>query len=119
MTTSKNKILVVYGTLKKGQYNHIFLKGQKFLGRMTVNGVMQMCGTYPHLFDAYGVDLPAEKHKAEIYSVSPEVYEAVCDMEIGAGYYPRDVSTDWGIGVMFLTQPSLFRKEGDVVREFL
>jgi gamma-glutamylcyclotransferase (GGCT)/AIG2-like uncharacterized protein YtfP len=117
--TSKNKILVVYGTLKKGQYNHDFLKGQKFLGKTSVSGVMQMCGSYPHLFDPYAVRKPAVRHKAEVYSVSPEVYEGICDMEIGAGYYLRDVSTDWGMGVMFLTQPVLFKKDGEIVREFL
>lgn len=116
---SKNKILVVYGTLKKGQYNHVFLKGQKYLGKTSVNGVMQMCGSYPHLFDSYAVDKPLEKHKAEAYSVSPESYEAIYEMEVGAGYYERDVSTDWGKGVTFMTQPSLFKKDGDIVREFL
>lgn len=73
--------IVVYGSLKRGKYNHPLLDGSKYLGETTVTGTMYLISSYPALVDEGDTVYPAE-----IYQVSDSIYEAIDGMEIGAGY---------------------------------
>ena len=78
--------IAVYGSLKRGKYNHAILSDQKFLGDTTVIGTLYSVGAYPAL-----VDEGDNVYPAEIYEVSPEVYSAIRGMELGAGYVEKVV----------------------------
>lgn len=79
------KTIVVYGSLKKGKYNHTILKDQVFVGNTTVIGTLYSVSTYPALLDEGDNEYPAE-----IYQVDDEIYQWVHDMEIGAGYVEKE-----------------------------
>lgn len=113
------KIMVVYGSLKKGKYNHYLLGDAEYLGDKPLHGIMQLAGSYPHFFEPIvGDSRTARTYPAEVYRVSEEVFDDIAAMEIGAGYYDKKISTDWGIGTVWMTQPSLFSNKKPVVEEY-
>jgi len=120
MSTTKQepRIIVVYGSLKKGRYNHGLLKDQKFLGKTTVRGIMQLNYGYPHLFDPKEVNAKAHNHEAEVYEASYNVFRAIDGMELGAGYRQQPIPTQWGEGIMYYTLPELFSEGREVVEEY-
>ena len=73
--------VAVYGSLKKGKYNHNLIGGCELLGEATVKGDMYSLGTYPAL-----VDEGDTVHKVEVYDLSEAEYDRVKGMELGAGY---------------------------------
>lgn len=74
------KVLFVYGTLKRGGYNHHWLGEAKFLKKATVKGRLLVNGI-PYLFHGRNTI------KGELYKVQNDVFEAVKAMEERAGYY--------------------------------
>lgn len=76
-----SKTIVVYGSLKRGKYNHPLLDGSEYLGETTVTGTMYLVSSYPAL-----VDEGDNVYPAEVYSVSDNVYDSIEGMELGAGY---------------------------------
>jgi gamma-glutamylcyclotransferase (GGCT)/AIG2-like uncharacterized protein YtfP len=75
------KKIAVYGSLKKGKFNHSILEGCKFLGTTQVTGTLYNVSSYPALCESGN-----NKYDAEIYDVPPYIYEAIRGMELGAGY---------------------------------
>ena len=73
--------IAVYGSLKKGRYNHGILEGAELLGKSTVKGQLYSMGAYPAL-----VRQGENKYEVELYSVSEEVFNPIDRMELGAGY---------------------------------
>lgn len=73
--------VIVYGSLKKGRYNHGILESSEFVGDTTLTGTMYSLGAYPVLFKD-GDDV----YPAEIYNVPEHIYDGIVDMERGAGY---------------------------------
>jgi gamma-glutamylcyclotransferase (GGCT)/AIG2-like uncharacterized protein YtfP len=78
------KIIFVYGTLKKGEFNHFMLKkDSKFVGNCEIDGYT--------LYDT-GRGYPAavksenDKIEGELYEVSEENFERITRMELGANY---------------------------------
>ena len=75
--------LFVYGSLKKGKYNHFLLKTSQYLYNQTMVDFT--------LYDT-GYGYPAAVPKkdeyivGEVYEITPEVYNRIRQMEIGAGY---------------------------------
>ena len=78
--------IAVYGSLKKGKYNHPILDDQKFLGHTAVSGTLYLVSTYPALLDEGSTIYPAE-----MYEVDDEVYSMIRGMELGAGYIEKEV----------------------------
>lgn len=103
--------IAVYGTLKKGFYNHRWLgENPKFLGTDTVSGSMYMRHeSYPVLvIDGYlpqgnyhGSEFNRIAHEIEVYEVSDERYRAVAGMEMGAGYDVTNIQTKYGTASIF------------------
>ncbi len=77
----KLKKIAVYGSLKKGKYNHSILESSKFLGKTQVTGTLYTLGAYPALCGSGN-----NKYEAEVYEVSDEVFDLIDRMELGAGY---------------------------------
>ena len=81
------KYIAVYGSLKKGFYNHARFGLGEPLARGTIRGSMFLLHTYPHLFRE-GVKVPEldREHEVEVYEVDEEVYQSIKSMEIQSGY---------------------------------
>lgn len=80
------KTIAVYGSLKKGRYNHSFLSEMKMIGTTTVKGTLYRVSSYPAL-----VDEGENEYDAEVYEVDEYIYERIKRMEIGAGYKEVEV----------------------------
>lgn len=81
-----NKTIAVYGSLKKGKYNHVILSDQEFLGNTKLKGTLYRVSSYPALLDEGD-----KEYDAEIYRVSDRVYQSIRAMELGAGYKESEV----------------------------
>lgn len=95
--------LAVYGSLKRGRYNHGILAGDpevRFLGHTRLTGDMYLFSAgYPLLFEGENdVD-------AEVYEVPLPTFLRVYLMEANALYYPRETSTPFGRAFAFYTIP--------------
>ncbi len=74
------KKIAVYGSLKRGRYNHSLLEDSKFIGETTVKGTLYSMGSYPALCDG------DTEYLAEVYEVDEGTYHSIRGMELGAGY---------------------------------
>jgi len=83
----------VYGTLKRGHYNHCLLKNAKFLGEATLGGEFDMysLGSFPALVPCDGEESP--KIHGEVYEVDEETLRRLDRLEgyeeHGEGFYDR------------------------------
>jgi gamma-glutamylaminecyclotransferase len=87
---STEKLIFVYGTLKRGCSNHHYLAGQKFLGEartvpgFRLFGLSGHPGMVPHPADGDGVT-------GEVWSVTPEALRHLDGLEgIDEGIYRRE-----------------------------
>lgn len=73
----------VYGSLKKGFYNHGFLAGANPQGKAILRGyTLHSLGAYPAVVAGSPKDLVG----CEIYEVDPNTFSILDRMERGAGY---------------------------------
>jgi len=80
--------LFVYGTLKKGEYNHKCLENSTYVDDAMLEGYT--------LYDTgYGYPAAVEKKSSrimgEVYELSKEDYKYIRSMELGAGYSEIDL----------------------------
>lgn len=103
------KLVAVYGSLKKGFYNHYGLgEDAEYLGNMIVTGVMYSNGSYPKLyrtnedqtFEAFNQG-KERNHEVEVYSINEARYHGITSMEVGAGYTPEDIETPYGMATIY------------------
>tara|TARA_R100001086_G_C11848217_1_gene261054 strand:+ start:38887 stop:39210 length:324 start_codon:yes stop_codon:yes gene_type:complete len=73
--------VAVYGSLKRGKYNHRGMDGCKFLGETKLKGTLYRVSSYPALLEEGD-----NEYDAEIYEMTEEQYRPIHNMEIGAGY---------------------------------
>lgn len=78
--------IAVYGSLKKGKYNHDILRESKHLGNSTIKGTLYRVSSYPALLKE-GEDV----YDVELYEVEDNVYQSIKMMELGAGYIEEKV----------------------------
>jgi len=76
------RTIAVYGSLKSGKYNHDLLRGSKYVGLANEKGNMYLVSSYP----AFEPSEEGSDYAFELYEVSDNVFEAVDNMELGAGY---------------------------------
>ena len=95
-------LVAVYGSLKKGRYNHGMLKDSKFIGDTEVIGTLYKVSSYPVLLDG------DTEYAAEVYEVEDDVYEPIESMELGAGYEVRKMDTEYGEAVCFYGEPDVW-----------
>ena len=92
--------IAVYGTLKKGFYNHKRFRLDEygtFLGFDTIFGYdMYDLGMYPIVVKSVSGEI-----KVEVYDVSTDMVATLDRMERGAGYYPTYVSTKFGHAIIW------------------
>lgn len=91
-------LIAVYGTLRKGDYNHEYLKGYEPLATERLDGfeMFNLGGAYPYI--ARGAD----SITIEVYDIPPEVLKPIEDMEVGAGYIMVKCKTSLGMADIFI-----------------
>lgn len=75
--------VAVYGTLKKGQRLHHFMKEAVYVGDTNISGVLYNLGSYPAL--AVGTDII----KAEVYDINDETLRWLDRVESNGVIYDR------------------------------
>lgn len=78
--------IAVYGSLKKGKYNHPIIKDSEYAGDTKLRGTLYRVSSYPALVDEGDNEYPAE-----LYDVEDSVLQYVRMMELGAGYKEKVV----------------------------
>ena len=98
------KAIAVYGSLKKGFYNHSLLIGvSDYLGEGVESGFqLYSLGSYPC---AVKTGNPEDKIRVEYYLVDEGTFQRLDRMERAAGYYQEDLG-DRGILWVFGLKPS-------------
>jgi len=75
--------LFVYGSLKKGEYNHFLLRNSKFLYKQTMVDFTLYDTTYGYPAAVQSKD---NYIVGEVYEITPDVYRTIKNLETGAGY---------------------------------
>ena len=90
-------LIAVYGTLRKGDYNHRYLRGHDPVSIERVQGfeMYNLGGAYPYVARG-GDDITVE-----VYDVPADVFARISGMETGAGYETCKVKTVPGLADMF------------------
>lgn len=83
----------VYGSLKKGCYNHRLMKNSEFIGNGTVdNMLLYSLGAFPAI-------IPAKENeksfavKGEVYEVNAETLKMLDKLEGNGHFYTRELRT--------------------------
>lgn len=102
----------VYGSLKKGQYNHpIIGKDPEFVTK--IKGVMFRVSSYPVLFEEVEGFEPRQ-YDLEIYEVDYNTYKLIDSMEVGAGYVEKEIDID-GLNVsVYFGHPDYFKQSKEL-----
>lgn len=84
------KLIFVYGTLKRGGSNHLYLKGQAFVGEARTEPGFRL-----YALDGYPgmIPLPSDRDgvTGEVWSVAPEALTQIDSLEgIDVGMYRRE-----------------------------
>jgi len=85
-------LMAVYGTLKRGFYNHFMLTTSKFVGKASVPGYIWK-GPGENFPRAMADSESIKSFEVELYEVSPTVIRQVARLELPYGYYPQLVVT--------------------------
>lgn len=90
-----SKKIAVYGSLKKGFYNHNRFNMGEPIARGKIRGAMFLMYSYPHLYRSGFCDKGLERsHEVEVYDVDDDTYNAIKRMEISAGYQEVPMTID-------------------------
>ncbi len=84
------KTIAVYGSLKRGRYNHDLIKDGKYLGTGWYQGTMYSLGSYPAI-----VDEGVKPYMVELFQVDDKTFDAVSYMEITAGYLEKEIDIEY------------------------
>lgn len=90
--------IAVYGSLKKGKYNHPMIENAEFVGDDKVKGYMTLVYSYPQIM----LTEEGDEHDIEVYLVDEMTYNHCHQMEIGAGYVEKRVPTKYGSAIMWV-----------------
>lgn len=133
-TESTNILLAVYGTLRKGFWNHDLIKECQYIGTFkTVPEFFLIClGSYPVLIPETEVSLQEKtelklngiapsKIVYELYSIDKATWEKVCHLEGYSGvrghkdndYDTMDIETEKGMAQIFIQKQII--SEGNFV----
>ena len=79
----------VYGSLKKGKYNHRLIEDCELVGKTKVKGTLYRVSSYPAL-----IEEGDNEYELEVYKITnPNVFEDLRNMEIGAGYIEIELTS--------------------------
>jgi gamma-glutamylcyclotransferase (GGCT)/AIG2-like uncharacterized protein YtfP len=105
----------VYGTLKRGHYNHQLLSDAEYLGRHVLRGSFAMCDLthYPCVVNTSGLDMDEADILGEVFLVDEDTLDSLDVLEGNGSYFTRfKVDTPWKKAWMYtLPQDYLERLE--------
>lgn len=99
--------IAVYGSLRKGQYNH--QDSLKYIGTTSIKGF----DLYPVGFGSYPAIIPTNEDNAliiDILECTDEDKSWIDRMEIGAGYYIKEVQVELD-GQLYPCHIYIYREE--------
>lgn len=84
--------VAVYGSLKKGAYNHDRFGLKDPIGHDTVFGSMFLEHSYPRLYDIGVIEDEGgyKEYPVEIYDLDDETFNQIDGMESASGYYKEN-----------------------------
>jgi len=106
METNK-KLVLTYGSLRVGEYNHDSFKrqykeGYKYVKSLELDGYdLYSLGSYPGIKEGSG------KLKVDLFECSKECYMSIRGMELGAGYSEKVIELEEGGAVLYLYDHSV------------
>ena len=94
------KHLLVFGTLRVGDYNYNRFGGnQTYIKTFQLNGFsMFSLGPFPCVVK----DKPLNTITVELHSIEDAAFEHVNDMEVGAGYIPEQIKVDGVLATIYV-----------------
>lgn len=108
--------LFVYGTLKKGFYNHVLLEKSKFLGHHITGNEFTMVdlGAYPALLEEGTTPITGE-----VYEITSPIAHNIDRLEGYPHFYQRkEIDTPYGKArVYYMDSAEMFEKDVDVIEE--
>lgn len=100
--------IAVYGSLKKGFYNHARFGMGEPLDTGEIRGAMFLMSSYPHLYREGVKDSDKERsHDVEIYEIEDSVYNNISGMELASGYQEVEMEVSGHEVVVFYSQDNL------------
>lgn len=96
--------IAVYGSLKRGKYNHGRMGPQEFIGESVIGGY----ALYIHEMLPYPCVVPEDGAgvMVEVFEVTDRAFQMLDNMERGAGYAPVTVVTKYGPAIMWFKKSS-------------
>jgi gamma-glutamylcyclotransferase (GGCT)/AIG2-like uncharacterized protein YtfP len=89
--SKKTVNVFVYGTLRKGNYNHYLISEAEYLGKGRVKGKMYDCISYPK---AVLSDTDEHSFVVEGYKVSKKLEKELDDLEFPYGYKKKSLTIE-------------------------
>lgn len=99
MSSSRENIVFVYGSLRKGFGNHPLLERSKYLGEHFTEDeyTMYSMGAFPVVAEGGGSHI-----FGEVYEVDDNVFSALDRLEGYPDFYNRkQIRTEWGLAWMY------------------
>ena len=102
MKKIQTKLILVYGSLRQGAYNHnrfksIYKEDYDFKRSLELNNYnLYSLGSYPGIKDG------KNSLKVELFECSEFCYNNIKAMELGAGYSERIIALDEGNAVIYM-----------------
>ena len=85
-------IIMSYGTLKRGFYNHKLMGENTYLGKVSLSGyVMYKNEHYPAIVKS---DDPERVVIGELYEIEKDVFDTIAAIEFSAGYHINEIGVD-------------------------
>lgn len=105
-----NKYLFVYGTLKKGDYNHSLLSTSKYIKELVVEDFTLYDSTYGY---PVALEYAFRIIKGELYEVDLYSFKCIELMEKGAGYKLKTLSD------VYKEPVNIFYVEPDYLEDYM
>lgn len=99
---NNKKLVLVYGSLRQNEYNHDSFKrsykeGYTYKRSLTLEGYdLYSLGPYPGIKEGKG------NLKVELFECSPQCYNSIRGMELGAGYTEKEIKLPEGNAVVYM-----------------
>lgn len=94
------KRIAVYGTLKRGHFNHNRFGEMKFIGTDYIDDLQ--IWIYDHLGIPFAVPGAGGITTVEVYDIDDDMFENINSMELGAGYKPEIINTCFGKATIWI-----------------
>ena len=89
---NKTMIVMVYGTLKRGFYNHNWMEENTYLGKVVLRGYKMY--TNEHYTAIVKGGNQDDEIIGELYEINSDVFDSIAAMEFRAGYHINEIGLE-------------------------